>query len=101
MNIEEAFRVASESDTDVAFADGLEEAFIGLGSQCHKMIAVYDTCRAVATFEKDLLEACGVEGHDGCEHEAEAWEWFDFNVAGAWVGEGTPIFVEACKAEID
>ena len=25
--------------------------------------------------------------------EEEAQEWFDFNVIGGWVGEGTPIFV--------
>ena len=25
--------------------------------------------------------------------EEEALEYFDYNVQGAWVGEGTPIFV--------
>lgn len=101
MHIDDALEIAAESDTDVAFATGLEAAFIGLGKQCHKMLAVYDTCRAVATFEQDLMEACEIKGHEECDHQAEAWEWFDFNVAGAWVGEGTPIFVEACATEID
>jgi hypothetical protein len=26
-------------------------------------------------------------------HEEEAEEYFEFNVAGAWVGHGTPVFV--------
>jgi hypothetical protein len=26
--------------------------------------------------------------------EEEAWEYFDFNIAGAYVGEHTPFFLE-------
>ena len=33
-------------------------------------------------------------------HE-EAQEYFDFNVIGAWVGEGTPIFIEVIEDEIN
>lgn len=25
--------------------------------------------------------------------EEEAWEHFDYNISGAWLGDGTPIFV--------
>lgn len=31
-----------------------------------------------------------------CDYEAAA-EWFEFNISGAWVGEGTPTFVSASE----
>ena len=34
-----------------------------------------------------VLEADGMTGE-------EAVEWYHFNILGAWVGEGTPIFVQ-------
>lgn len=45
--------------------------------------AVYDTLKCImATMEVDGMEF------------DEAVEWFDFNTSSAWVGEGTPTFVE-------
>jgi hypothetical protein len=31
--------------------------------------------------------------------EDEAEEYFEFNVIGAWVGHGTPVFVQRMKME--
>jgi hypothetical protein len=29
----------------------------------------------------------------------DAWEYFEFNVEGAWVGEGTPVFMRRISKE--
>ena len=64
-------------------ADGLDSAFIGVGSRCGQPdVAVYSVERAL----KALCE-------DGDMSWEEAREYFDFNVLGAWVGSETPIFV--------
>jgi hypothetical protein len=33
---------------------------------------------------------------DGMDEE-EAWEYYQFNIAGSWVGESTPLFLERMK----
>lgn len=64
-------------------ADGLERAFIGIidGPHGHPR-AVYDYGKCVRIFM--------VEHH---MTQDEAIEWMDFNVVGAYVGEGTPHFL--------
>lgn len=65
-------------------ADGFDAAFIGLadGGECYR--AVYDTFACI-----DILQK-----RDGMDHR-EAEEFFQFNVLGANVGEGTPIYIHA------
>lgn len=75
-----------EALKDTLFADGFEDAFIGLGQQFNKLIAVYDRNKCIEI----LLR------RDGMTLE-EAEEFFDFNVTGAYVGEHTPIFVTLLK----
>ena len=96
MTVDEAKAVVEDMGSEVGFYDNIADAFIGLGSQAHKHVAVYDTCRAINVFVGHLTEECDVEGHVDCEHELEAVEWFDYNVVSAWHGDVTPIFVEAC-----
>jgi|TARA_R100001530_G_C4265769_1_gene141742 hypothetical protein len=64
-------------------AEGFEKALIGFGYQFNNPVAVYskDKCLHV------LMERDGMSSD-------EALEYFDFNVAGAWMGESTPIFIE-------
>jgi hypothetical protein len=67
---------------DVLLAEGLEEAFIGLGERCGQPpIAVYDIDKVIK-----LLMA---EGHD----YEEAVEHLEFNVLESWFGDRTPIFI--------
>jgi hypothetical protein len=64
-------------------ADGFEAAFIGMAKRCSEpALAVYDALKCVEI----LIE------RDGMEPE-EALEFFEFNTAGAWVGENTPLFL--------
>lgn len=62
-------------------ADGFDEALIGTVSIAMRSVAVYDIHKCIQI----LME------RDGMEHE-EAVDFFMFNVASAYVGEGTPAF---------
>ena len=64
-------------------ADGFDTALVGFGYQFNYPVAVYD--------KEKCLEI--LTERDGMSWE-EAVEYFDFNVAGAWVGESTPVFLE-------
>ena len=64
-------------------ADGLEDALIGTGRQFTQELMVYSV--------KKVLEI--LMTRDGMSYE-EAREFFEFNIVGAYVGPGTPVFVE-------
>jgi hypothetical protein len=80
--IEQAQQALVEREESCLFADGLERAFVGLGYQFTKPLAVYSRRRVLRVFQRQ-----------GMSYE-EAVEYFDFNVAGAWVGEQTPVFLD-------
>jgi len=62
---------------------GLDDAIIGVGQRCGDVnVIVYDSQKIV-----DIL----VE-RDGMDRE-EAWEYFEFNILGAYVGESTPMYL--------
>ena len=88
----------SKIDQVDEFADGVEEELLFLGEHderkrfepailgiAHRFgmqpIVTYDYRKVIDIFAEDM------------SHE-EAQEYFDYNVIGAWVGEGTPIFIE-------
>lgn len=64
-------------------ADGFERAFVGIAQRCGQPdLAVYDYGAAVVL----LVNEEGMTPPD-------AMEYLDFNVVGAWMGEGTPLWV--------
>ena len=75
-----------EEDEHVALkADGCDEAILGFGGQWPSFRnIVYDRDRCIAI----LVE------RDGMTYD-EALEFFDFNVVCAYVGPGTPIFIQS------
>lgn len=61
-----------------------DEAIVGIGSRCGQPnLIVYDYEKVVQVFIKKGL------------NEEEAREFVEFNVAGAWVGEHTPILMDS------
>ena len=59
-----------------------DSCIVGLGYRFHDgPLAMYSADKVIAAFV------------DGGMDEEEAQEWFDFNVIGAWLGEGTPVYV--------
>ena len=69
-------------DETVLLADGLENAFIGIGRQFTHPIAIY-------SYKKTLkcLKGMGMTIED-------AEEYFDYNIAQAFVGDQTPVFLQ-------
>jgi hypothetical protein len=70
-------------DEEVLLADGFEDAFVGIGRQFGRPIAIYDRGKCIQILMRDEMD-----------YEV-AEEYFQFNVEGAWVGDQTPIFLEA------
>jgi hypothetical protein len=64
-------------------ADGLDEAIIGIGSRCgQKDLLIYDIDKIIWI----LMQRDGMT-------EAEAEEFFDYNIGGGWHGEETPLWM--------
>jgi len=66
---------------DALIADGYDDAIIGIGSRCGQPdLIVYDVEKVIEILMQDMSEE-------------EAREYFDFNIGGSWVGDGTPIWL--------
>jgi len=71
-------------DDEVAFFDGLEDAIIGVASQyTQPPLVVYD--------ERAIIDHFIDEEH---MTEEEALDWYGYNVADLWVGDGTPLILK-------
>ena len=90
-NLEELKNTLIENESETLFADGFEDAIIGIGEQggIRKALVVYDRQKCI-----EIL----MENNKWSAEEAE--EWFEFNTVGGYVGEYTPIFLErmACPS---
>ena len=82
MSIHDRIKAVLSDDETVQLASGLEDAFIGIGRQFNNPIAVYSRSKAIQCF---IDQGMTLE---------EAEEYFDFNTAGAWIGNQTPIFMD-------
>lgn len=82
MSLKEKLDEHIGDDYSILLADGLDEAFIGIGWQFNTPLAVYDRDKCI-----EILESQGMLPE-------EAQEYFYFNTQGAYVGEQTPIFLE-------
>ena len=80
MTIEEA----CEQHPEILLCDGFDNAFVGVARRCGmEDVAVYDEEKIIQKLMEDDLT------------EEEAWEHFQFNIEGAYVGERTPMFMSA------
>jgi len=88
MDLETALEYVGESGG--MQADGLEDCIIGVAERCSKdPLLVYDREKIA---EKMMRE-------DGLSYE-DAQEHIDFNIVGAWVGEGTPLFLTRIDEDV-
>jgi len=70
-------------------ADGFNDAIMGIVQRCGQDdVVLYDTDKVIE----------GLMNGDGMSYQ-EAVEYFEFNILGAWMGEGTPAFFS--KASFD
>lgn len=73
--------VEQTGDESLLFADGFDSCIVGV-TEDNPMKVVYNAEKIVKTImKKDKMK------------QDEAWEYFYFNIAGAYVGERTPIYV--------
>jgi hypothetical protein len=76
----------AEIDPTLLFADGFDEAIIGLSYQWSKEpVVAYDRQKCIDKLMRDGMDL------------GEAEEFFEFNVQGSWVGEKTPAFITTLK----
>ena len=73
-------------DDETLLADGFEDALIGVTCGIHpqSQCAVYSREKCIEILMR--ADVCD------CSYE-DAVEYFEFNTAGAYVGERTPIFI--------
>ena len=65
---------------DLLTLDGFDEAIIGVVERVGIQAICYDTNKIIEILKRDMDEDL-------------AWLWFDMNIAKAWVGESTPLFL--------
>jgi len=79
----------AENNDEVMFADGFEDAIIGMvHGACRTPVVAYDYHKCVEILVK----------RDGMDEE-EAEEYISFNVTGAYMGELTPLFVYDLRSQ--
>jgi len=64
------------------------------------IIGITDTAPVRVIYNTDAIIETLVASGD-FEDEGEAYEYYDFNIEGAYVGEHTPIFVSVLKSWTD
>lgn len=81
--IDYCIKKAMGEDETILLADGLEHAFMGIGRQFTHPIAIYSYKKTIKILMRD---------HKMNREQAE--EYFDYNIAGAFVGDQTPVFLQ-------
>lgn len=73
----------SEEGENVMQLDGYSDCLVGVVTRFGQPpVLCYDICKVIAK-----LMSMGMT-------EEGAWEWFDQNIIGAWVGDTTPAFID-------
>lgn len=79
----------SEVSPEALLLDGFDDAIIGLAERINlELVAAYDV--------EKILEI--IRTRDGMSYE-EAYEYYEYNIKGAWMGDYTPVFVEVYNPE--
>jgi hypothetical protein len=84
---EEILKELQQENPEALLADGFKTALVGVVRRVGQpTLACYDAELCIQILAEDM------------SHE-EAQEHFDFNVAGAWVGIHTPVFLYKPESE--
>lgn len=73
--------------SEARLADGFEDALIGWVQRFNATVPLYDRERCIEI----LMQRDGMD-YDGAN------DFFDFNVVGSWVGDGTPAFATVLRS---
>ena len=72
----------AEEFPDLLRMDGFDDAILGVVERIGLQTVCYDLNKVI-----EILMEQGMD-------EQDAWDWYQFNMLGAWVGEATPVFLE-------
>jgi transcriptional accessory protein Tex/SPT6 len=89
-----------EKIDDVLYADGWDDCLVGhgnifLGSDGQKVVAIYDRDKMVKKMAQEIIEqeqSRDQDQEDGFDPYLEADEYISFNVEGAYLQPGMPVF---------
>ena len=70
-----------EEYTDLMKMNGFDDAIIGVVQRIGLQAICYDTHKVIEILMKDMSEE-------------DAWDYYSYNMLGAYVGESTPVFLE-------
>jgi hypothetical protein len=74
------FEQMEEMNPDAMQLDGFEDCVAGISVGFKGSCLIYDMRKVIEKLKEDMTEE-------------EAWEYFDYNILGSWVGEFTPMFL--------
>jgi hypothetical protein len=72
----------AEEYPDLMRMDGFDAAILGVVERIGLQTVCYDLNKVIS-----ILMQQGMD-------EQDAWDWYEFNMLGAWVGKATPVFLE-------
>lgn len=87
-------------------ADGFDHCVIGVGQQFTEggqvYIFIYSKKAIIETIANDIVDEINTRVNTSDEERAtlaedaydQAVEYFDYNIAGAYIGRGMPVFIE-------
>jgi hypothetical protein len=89
-----------EKIEEVLYADGWDDCLVGHGSIFHgsdgpKVVAIYDRDKMVRKMAQEIIEqeqSRDQDEEDGFDPYLEADEYISFNVEGAFMQAGMPVF---------
>lgn len=89
----------AEINPEALVCDGFDEAIIGLAERINLgPVVAYSTEKVIEILMKDMevgKEDLGKgESIEDLRYQM-AYEYFEYNIKGAWMGEFTPIFITA------
>lgn len=79
----------SDINPEALLVDGFDEAIIGMAERINLgPVVAYDVDKIIEILAKDMDSEL-----DEDTKTSMAYEYFEFNILGAWVGDNTPIFI--------
>ena len=97
MTREVAEELLVESNPEALFMDGFDDAIIGIAERPNLgPIVAYDESKIIEILAIQMeVEEEDLDGRDDLDVRLEmALEYYDYNINGAWLGEGTPIIIK-------
>lgn len=87
----------AEYNEDAIIFDDLDDAIIGMAERINLgPVVAYDVEKIIEILMKDMeVDVADLEEGESIENRQYqmAYEHFEFNIKGGWLGEGTPVFI--------